>query len=137
MASRSRKPPSLVELAVVAALAVGLVPLTAGQVPAAAASSSPDVSGQKYSDASSALSSAGFEPVVSTAVGDRNAWPDCVVTFIRQRNVSPPPNSRGAVRHQVLVSLNCNAAVASATAPGYSAGSPEGKEMAKAAAGGS
>jgi hypothetical protein len=137
MASRSGRPPSLVGMAVTAVCAICLVPLTAGQAPVAAANSSPDVSGQKYSDAASTLGNAGFEPVVSTTVGDRKAWPDCLVTFSQQRDVQSPPNSNGTVNHQVLVSLNCDAAPASSQAPGYSAGGPEGRAIAEAASGGS
>ena len=111
---------------------VCVITLTAGQLPQAAASSPPDVTGQKYGDAASVLSNAGFELVVSTTVGDRNAWQDCLVFITQQRDVRPPPNSRGAVRHQMLVSLNCDAAVASATRPGYSAQSPEARAIAKA-----
>ena len=111
------------------------VGLVAGRLPQAAAASSPDVTGQKYSDASSALSAAGLEPVVSTAVGDRKAWPDCLVAFAQKRDVRPPANSKGSVRHQILVSLNCNASPASAKAPGYSAQSPEGRAAANAKSG--
>jgi hypothetical protein len=100
----------------------------------AAATSSPDVTGQKYSDAQSAISGAGFTPVVESTVGDQKAWPDCVVTRTQQRTVSAPENSSGSATTQLLVSLNCDAGVASAAKPGYSAASPEGKAAAAAAA---
>jgi hypothetical protein len=100
----------------------------------AVASSSPDVTGQKYSDAQSAISGAGFTPVVESTVGDQKAWPDCVVTRTQQRTVQPPENSSGAATTQLLVSLNCDAGVASATKSGPSAASPEGKAAAAAAA---
>jgi hypothetical protein len=100
----------------------------------AVASSSPDVTGQKYSDAQSAISGAGFTPVVESVVGDQKAWPDCVVTRTQQRTVQPPENSSGSASTQLLVSLNCDAGVASATKPGFSAASPEGKAAAAAAA---
>ena len=100
----------------------------------ALAASSPDVAGQKYSDAQSAISGAGLTPVVETTVGDQKAWPDCVVTRTQQRTVPPPENSSGSATTQVLVSLNCEAPVASATVPGNSAASPEGKAAAAAAA---
>src|SRR5258707_1397283 len=93
----------------------------------AVAGSGPDVSGQKYSDAQSAISGAGMTAVVATAVGDQKAWPDCVVTRAQQRTVQPPANSSGSATTQMLVSLNCDAGVASATVPGNSAASPEGK----------
>ena len=100
----------------------------------AVASSAPDVTGQKYSDAQSAISGAGMTPVVSTTVGDQKAWPDCVVTRAQQRTVQPPPDSSGSATTQMLVSLNCDAGVASATTPGNSAASPEGKAAVAAAA---
>jgi hypothetical protein len=43
-------------------------------------------------------------------------------------------NSGGSATNQLLVSLNCDAGVASAAKPGYSAASPEGKAAAAAAA---
>jgi hypothetical protein len=100
----------------------------------AVAGSGPDVSGQKYSDAQSAISGAGMTAVVATTVGDEKAWPDCVVTHAQQRTVQPPENTSASATTQVLVSLNCDAGVASATASGNSAASPEGKAAAAAAA---
>jgi hypothetical protein len=99
-----------------------------------AAAATTDVTGQKYSDAQSALSSAGFTPVVETVVGDKNAWPDCVVTRAQKRTVQPPENSSGSATNEMLVSLNCEAGVATATTPGNSAASPEGRAAAAAAA---
>lgn len=98
-------------------------------VPAHAASP-PTVTGEKYSDASSKLTDAGFKPVVSTTVGDQKAWPDCLVSNVNAQTLAPPPNSAGAPVNEVLVSLNCYSAEASATGAGYSAASPEGKEIA-------
>jgi hypothetical protein len=100
----------------------------------AVADSGPDVTGQKYSDAQSALSGAGLTPVVETTVGDQKAWPDCVVTRAQKRTVQPPPDSSGSATTQMLVSLNCDAPIASATAPGNSAASPEGRAAIAAAA---
>lgn len=100
----------------------------------AVADSSPDVTGQKYSDAQSALSGAGLTPVVETTVGDQKAWPDCVVTRAQKRTVQPPPDSSGSATTQMLVSLNCEAPIASATAPGNSAASPAGRAAVAAAA---
>jgi hypothetical protein len=111
--------------AVAAALSVG-----AG---IAAAGPGPDVVGQKYSDAQSALSAAGFAPVVSTTVGDRQPWPDCVVDSQVTRIVPAQENSGGSATNQMLVSLNCDAALASATSPGNSLGSPQGRAAAAAA----
>jgi hypothetical protein len=100
----------------------------------AGASSSPNVVGQKYGDASSTLNAAGYKPVVSTTVGDQLAWSNCIVTNQRDRKAAPPPNSGGSPSNQTLVSLNCDAPVASATAPGNSLASPQGRAAAAAAA---
>jgi hypothetical protein len=108
----------------VIAAAIATTALTLG---CGTAQASPTVVGQKYSDASSALSSAGYAPVVSTTVGDHLVWSDCVVTHQQDRQAQPPPNSGGSGTKQVLVSLNCDAAVASATTPGNSLASPEGR----------
>jgi hypothetical protein len=99
-----------------------------------AAAASTDVTGQKYSDAQGALSSAGLKPVVETVVGDQKAWPDCVVTRAQKRTVQPPENSSGSATNEMLLSLNCEAGIATATTPGNSAASPEGRAAAAAAA---
>jgi hypothetical protein len=99
----------------------------------AQASSAPSVVGQKYSDASAAISGAGMTPVVSTTFGDRNAKDDCMVVNQVSRTVPPPEDSSGSATDQVLVSLNCDAGEASAKTPGFSAASPEGKAAAAAA----
>jgi hypothetical protein len=112
----------------VAAAAVAI--LTLAERGVAVADSSADVTGQKYSDAQGVLSGAGMTPVVESTVGDQKAWPDCIVTRTQKRTVQPPPNSSGSATNQMLVSLNCDAPVASATAPGNSAASPEGRAAA-------
>jgi len=117
----------------VGATAAGLVALAISASGVAAAAGT-DVTGQKYSDAQGALSSAGLKPVVQTVVGDQKAWPDCVVTRTQKRTVQAPENSSGSASNEMLVSLNCDAPIASATAPGNSAASPEGKAAAAAAA---
>lgn len=100
----------------------------------AQAASSPSVVGQKYSDARSALSGAGFAIVVSSTVGDQVAWPDCIVTRQQDRSEPPPENSSGAASNQTLLALNCDAQVATAKAPGNSLASPEGRAAAASAA---
>jgi hypothetical protein len=99
-----------------------------------AQASSPNVVGQKYGDASTTLSGAGYTPVVRTTVGDRLDWSDCIVTNQQDHTEQPAPNSNGSAVNQTLVSLNCDAAVASATTPGNSLGSPQGRAAAAAAA---
>ena len=113
-----------------AAAALAALAISGSGVAAAAA----DVTGQKYSDAQSALSSAGLKPVVETVVGDQKAWPDCVVTRAQKRTVQPPENSSGSATNEMLVSLNCEAGIATATTPGNSAASPAGRAAAAAAA---
>jgi hypothetical protein len=98
------------------------------------AAAATDVTGQKYSDAQGALSSAGLKPVVETVVGDQKAWPDCVVTRAQKRTLQPPGNSSGSATDEMLVSLNCEAGIATATTPGNSAASPEGRAAAAAVA---
>jgi hypothetical protein len=100
----------------------------------AAADSGVDVTGQKYSDAQSALSGAGITPVVESTVGDQKAWPDCIVTRAQKRTVAPPENSGGSATTEMLVSLNCDAGVATADVPGNSLASPEGRAAEAAAA---
>jgi hypothetical protein len=99
----------------------------------AQAASSPTVVGKKYSDAASALSGAGYTVVVSTTVGDQLARSDCTVIRQQDRTVPPPENTSASATKETLVSLNCDAAVASATQPGNSLGSPEGAAAAAAA----
>ena len=116
----------------VCAIAAGITALALTGSGVAAADT--DVTGQKYSDAQGVLSSAGLKPVVQSTVGDQLAWPDCVVTRTQKRTVPAPPNSSASATKEMLVTLNCDAAVASPTAPGNSAASPEGRAAAAAAA---
>jgi hypothetical protein len=91
-----------------------------------------DYAGQKYSDAASAASSSGLTSVVAARVGDKLATDDCLVT----RSQVPPFTSADDGSHrsgQVQFYLNCAGAYATATNPGASMASPEGRE-AKAAA---
>jgi hypothetical protein len=91
-----------------------------------------DYAGQKYSDATSKLSDANLKGVIATRTGDILDDADCVVTssekapWIKGDDFSP-------VTDTVLLNLNCNAGVASATQAGNSAGSPEGKAAIAAA----
>jgi hypothetical protein len=85
-----------------------------------------DYSGQTYGDASTAISNAGKKAVIASRAGDTLSDDQCVVTHSQ-----PAPWIKGddfsPVTDTVLVYLNCNATVASATEPGNSAGSPEGR----------
>jgi hypothetical protein len=113
-----------------AAAALSMLALTGSGVAAA----SPDVVGQKYSDAQSALSSVRLTPVVQFTVGDQKAWPDCIVTRTQRRTVQALPNTFGSSQSQVLVSLDCNASVAAPGEPGPSVASPQGRAAAAKAA---
>jgi hypothetical protein len=91
-----------------------------------------DYAGQKYSDASSAISDAGKKAVIASRAGDTLADDDCIVTHSQ----SAPwikGDSFAPVTDTVLVYLNCNATVATAKDPGNSAGSPEGRAAIAAA----
>lgn len=91
-----------------------------------------DYAGQTYADASSAASSAGLSVVVASRVGDKLSQDDCLVT----RSQTAPfadADDGSHVSGQVQFYLNCNGGYATATNPGASVASPEGRE-AKAAA---
>jgi Domain of unknown function (DUF4333) len=108
------------------------VVVAAGAVVVALASSgvadaSPDVVGHPYSDASSALNSAGFTPVVANAFGATVPWPECMVTRQQDRTATD-----GGAR-QTLLTLNCNAPLAAPGVAGNSQGSPQGRAAAAAA----
>jgi hypothetical protein len=91
-----------------------------------------DYAGQTYGDAAAAISDAGQKPVITTRSGDSLPDDKCVVTssqtapWIKGDDFAP-------VTDTVLVNLNCNAAVASATKPGNSAASPQGRAALQAA----
>jgi hypothetical protein len=114
-----------------AAAAVTLTTLTTSAL--ANAGTPPSVNGQKYSAAQTALTGAGFTPVVSTTVGDKVAWSDCLVTNVVTRIQPAVENSSGSSVNQALVSLNCYGTEASNKGAGYSAASPEGQSIAAAA----
>jgi hypothetical protein len=118
-------------LAVVMSAACAMLALGSG---VAQAGSAPNVTGQKYGDATSVISGAALRQVVSTTIGDQKAWPDWLVANERERTVAPPPNSAGSATTELLVALNCDSTAAWATLPGYSAASPEAKAIKAAAA---
>ena len=91
-----------------------------------------DYAGQTYADASSAASDAGLSVVVASRTGDKLEQDECLVT----RSQTAPfasANDGAHVDGQVQFYLNCNGGYATATNPGASWASPEGRE-AKAAA---
>ena len=100
---------------------------------AAQAASSPNVVGQKYGDAESALSGAGYTVVVSTTVGDRESWPACVVVNQQVRTVSAPENTGGSRPIRCwCAELRCAGGLA--TSPGNLLASPAGRAAAASAA---
>jgi hypothetical protein len=117
--------------ALCAAAAVAATTLTTGA--AANATPPPNVVGQKYSDAQTTLTGASFTPVVSTTVGDKLAWSDCLVTNVVVRTVPAVENSSGSATNDALVSLNCYGKEADNKGAGYSAGSPEGASLSSVA----
>jgi hypothetical protein len=98
------------------------------------AGSPPNVVGLKYSDARSALTGAGYSVIVSTTVGDTVDRPDCMVTRQQGRTEPAPENTTASPVSQMLLSLNCDAPVATAVTPGNSRQSPVGRAAAAKAA---
>ena len=95
------------------------------------ASAAPDVVGMTYGDAVTKIEDGGGTAKISVTVGDRQAaMGDCLVTsatdapFVRDSG-----GSFGHADSEVLLALNCNRGAASATTPGASAASPEGKDF--------
>jgi hypothetical protein len=98
----------------------------------AASATVPSMVGKTYSEASGALSKWKFPFEVSTTLGTELARNDCIVV----NQVLRPASHFGAtnVPAKLLLSLDCNATVASATQAGNSAGSPVGRTAKNAAA---
>jgi len=98
------------------------------------AAAAPDVVGETYADASSAIEDSGGSPKIAVTVGSKLSQDDCIVT-----NAWDAPFMRdvggefGHADGEVMVALNCDGDHATATNPGASVASPAGRE-AKAAA---
>jgi hypothetical protein len=90
---------------------------------------SPNQQGQTYGEASSKLGGLGYAVKVAATVGDGLPQDKCIVVGQRDSK-SAFSNDISAV----LVSLDCNAAVASGINSGRSAGSPEGRKAKEDAA---
>jgi PASTA domain len=115
-------------MGLIAAAGVAMSMFSAGT---AGAQGAPDVTGQKYSEAAAALRSAGFTARLAAKVGDQLSQNDCVVS---SQAVLPSTSSFGPAQFNgggsgniVMLSLNCDGAIASAIDPGYSAASSEGR----------
>ena len=123
---------------IISASTVGAAAVAAGALGlfgAGIASAAPDVVGMTYGDAVSAIEDEGSTAKISVTVGDRqDAMGDCLVT-----NATDAPfvrDSGGEFGHadgEVLLALNCNRGAATATTPGASLASPEGRDFQAAA----
>jgi hypothetical protein len=94
------------------------------------AQADPNTVGKTWADAKSAIQSAGLQGQVSTRVGDRLPEDQCIVTS-QTKTAKPPAGFTKSASSIILVSLDCNGDVASASNPGYSAASPEAQKMLK------
>lgn len=112
-----------------AGVAVGVAGLSGVGVASANTSAAPDVVGMTYNDAVSKIEDGGGTAKIQVTVGDRqDAMGDCLVTGAT--NAPFVEDSDGAFQHVdsvVLLALNCDRGVATATTPGASLGSPEGR----------
>ncbi|CRZ18812.1 hypothetical protein [Mycolicibacterium neworleansense] len=101
---------------------------------AGVAAAAPDVVGQTYSDAASAIEDSGASAKVAVTVGGKLSQDECIVTnawdapFVRDSG-----GSFGHADSEVMVALNCDGDHATANHPGASVASPAGRQ-AKAAA---
>lgn len=101
---------------------------------AGTAAAAPDVVGQKYSDALTAIEDGGGTSKVAVTVGSKLSQDDCIVT-----NAWDAPFMRdiggefGHADSEVMVALNCDGDHATATNPGASVASPLGREAKSAA----
>ncbi len=114
-----------------AGVAVGLLGLVGAGIASASTGGPPDVVGMTYSDAVSKIEDGGGTAKISVTVGDRqDSMGDCLVT--NATNAPFMEVSDGAFQHVdsvVLLALNCDRGVATATTPGASLGSPQGRDF--------
>jgi hypothetical protein len=112
-----------------AAAAIGAL----GLVGAGVASAAPDVEGMTYEDAVAAIEEDGGIAKVAVRFGDRqDAMGDCLVTRVTDGSFVRPITDDvyfGPDEGDVLLTLNCNRGVATATTPGASAASVSGREF--------
>jgi hypothetical protein len=111
--------------------AAGVAMGALGLFGAGVASAAPDVVGMTYGDAVAEIEDGGGTAKIAVTIGDRqDAMGDCLV-----ENATDAPfvrDSEGEFGHaedEVLLTLNCNRGAATATVPGASAASPEGREF--------
>ncbi|MBU9763258.1 hypothetical protein FR943_05280 [Mycobacterium sp. TNTM28] len=100
---------------------------------AGVAAAAPNVAGETYGDAASAMEGAGYSVKVAVTVGSKLSQDDCIVT-----NTWDAPFVRdggGSYNHangEVMVALNCDGDHATANHPGASVASPAGREAKQA-----
>ena len=115
------------------ACAVGAAGAALGLFTSAVASAAPDVEGMTYEDAVAAIEEDGGIPKISVTVGDRqDAMGACLVTRAVDGSYVRPISGDvyfGPDEGEVLLTLNCNRGVATATTPGASAASVSGREF--------
>jgi hypothetical protein len=97
------------------------------------ASAAPDVEGMTYEDAVAAIEEEGGIPKIAVTFGDRqDAMGACLVTRVTDGSFVRPIADDvyfGPDEGDVLLTLNCNRGVATATTPGASAASATGREF--------
>lgn len=112
-----------------AGAAAGALAMIGAGIASATTSGPPDVVGMTYGDAVSKIEDGGGTAKIQVTVGDRqDAMGDCLVTSAT--NAPFVEESDGAFQHVnsvVLLALNCDRGVATATTPGASLGSPQGR----------
>ena len=91
---------------------------------AGVAAAAPDVVGDTYSDAEQAISNSGGDAVVASRFGDKLEQDDCIVTNVQDASFLRIDSSASG---EVMVSLNCSGAYATATNPGQSVQHPLGR----------
>jgi len=100
---------------------------------AGTASAAPDVEGMTYEDAVAAIEEDGGIPKIAVTFGDRqDAMGACLVTRVTDGSYVRPIAGDvyyGPDEGDVLLTLNCNRGVATATTPGASAASTSGREF--------
>lgn len=112
--------------------AFGVIILACAAVFASAGVAAADeYTGTTYHDASALLTSRNATPVVATVYGSALPLEDCIVTSWRQSMFLDASHNGAGRSNEILLNLNCNAAVASPGVPGNSAASPEGARAKK------
>lgn len=119
---------------VISGASVTVVFGAAGLFGAGVAAAAPDVVGQTYSDASSAIEDGGGSAKIAVTVGSKLSKDECVVThawdapFVRDSG-----DEYTHAEDEVMLSLNCDGGYASSTQSGASVASPAGREAKEAA----